>query len=171
MSAKWRKSPYQTAIPTNEQTKRNAERESFIRWRVYFPIVLVSLFTLILFVFLIFQAFWGNADTTASRPEFISGMADAIMVIMLLPMLTACAIPSILGIGAYVYARQSDISITKTIQRYTRLLDNQLVKQAPKAVKASEKVAETVIKGRSKGVYVEQLVKKAKEKLTKKQIL
>lgn len=87
--------------PTTEQSTRADAMRRFNWLTVYTPIILAALIVLVLIALL----FWGAFSPTMERTDtraFVSGLADMILILALLPMLLLCSIGPILA-GGLVY--------------------------------------------------------------------
>jgi len=95
--------------PSAEQLARRARRKRSYRLRVILPMALVTLLWLGLALLLFWLAVageWFSVDTDqAYYRTLISGLADVVMILTLLPLLLLCVLPSALALGLVVYRR------------------------------------------------------------------
>lgn len=105
--------PAQPPVPPQarpEQLERRERRQRFYRLRVILPMALVALLWLgvtLLLLWLTVAGEWFAIDTNqAYYRTLVSGLADIVLVLSLLPLLLLCALPSALAVGLVVYRRQ-----------------------------------------------------------------
>ena len=102
--------PPVTPQPSAEQLERRRRRQRFYRLRVILPMAVVALLWLgvtLLLLWLTVVGEWFAMDTNqAYYRTLVSGIADIVLVLSLLPLLLLCALPSALTIGL-VYHRRS----------------------------------------------------------------
>lgn len=96
--------------PTVAQLERRARLRRFNRLTIYLPMTLIGILWLGLIVGLLWLTVvgdWFAMDTNqAYYRNLISGVADGFTILMLLPVLLLCAVPSALLMGLLVYRRQ-----------------------------------------------------------------
>ena len=89
--------------PTAVHKERLASRQQFNWYFVYTPIIILSLILIILTGLLIWGAF--SPHITGTR-EFVSGVADIIIILTILPMTLMCLAPPLATIGFIIYRRR-----------------------------------------------------------------
>ncbi len=101
-----RRGPY----PTPEQEERLKARRRFNRLAVYLPLGLVVLLWLLLIVGLVWLTVAGQWFNVNTNQEFyrnlVSGVADAVLVLMLAPLMLLCAVPLAAGVAFLVWSRR-----------------------------------------------------------------
>lgn len=102
--------PVEPPGPTAAQLERLAARKRFNRLYVYLPagiVVLVSLGVVLALLWLTVVGDWFAVDTNQEYFRVLtSGIADALTVLFIAPMLLLCAIPIAIPIGLAIYRRQ-----------------------------------------------------------------
>lgn len=97
--------------PTAEQLARRQARRRFNRLYVSLPLGLVVLLWIGLIVAMLWLSVVGSWFAIDTRQAYyrslLSGVADAFTIIMLMPLLLLCALPSAGAVGLYFYNRQS----------------------------------------------------------------
>ena len=91
-------------VPTAVQLQRVNELKRFNRWAVYVPLGLLATAVLGLVIYLLIIAVWPPYEDTRL---FLSGIADIILIIFLLPMLLFLTLILAGIIGGAIYWRQS----------------------------------------------------------------
>lgn len=94
----------QTLEPNEEQQQRLAARRRFNWLYVYTPVILLAVISLVIIGLLIYGVASPSVSGTA---EFVSALADIIIIFTILPLMLLCALPTLLFAGVVVYRRQS----------------------------------------------------------------
>jgi uncharacterized membrane protein YjgN (DUF898 family) len=98
------------AFPTPEQEERLQARRRFNRLAVYLPLgVLVFLWLLLIagLIWLTVAGQWFYVDTNQEYYRgLVSGVADAVLVLMLAPLMLLCSVPIVAGIAMLVWNRR-----------------------------------------------------------------
>jgi hypothetical protein len=102
--------------PTTEQTQRAAELRRFNLMFVYVPLGLVAAIVIALIVIMLI---WAINPPDESARRFLSGLADAALIMALLPFLIVCA--GLVGLAGYAYS-QARKRGTAPVARTQRLL-------------------------------------------------
>ena len=89
--------------PTNEQLEREAALKRYNRLYIYVPVTIAVIFVIGLIVLMLVGIF---APGLVGADEFLSGLADTILVLWMIPMMVFCAIVPIAYIGYVVNRRQ-----------------------------------------------------------------
>jgi hypothetical protein len=102
--------PSSAPAPTAEQIARRTARKRFNRLYVYLPLALVAFLLLLLIVGMLWLTIggrWFHIDTNQEYyRSLVSGVADAFLVLMLLPLILVCTLPPIGAIGFVVWRRR-----------------------------------------------------------------
>lgn len=101
--------PAASPQPSAEQLARKRRRRRFYRLRAVLPVTLVALLWLgvtLLLLWLAVVGKWFAVDTDqAYYRTLLSGIADIVLILSLLPLLLLCALPSGLAVGLAFYRR------------------------------------------------------------------
>lgn len=90
--------------PTAVQQKRTTSRQRFNWYFVYTPLIIFGLILLILTGLLI----WGALSPhILGTREFVSGVADIIIIFTILPMTLICLLPPLAVVGLITYRRRN----------------------------------------------------------------
>ena len=81
------KPPFQ---PTEEQLERESSLRRFNRLYIYTPVIIISTISLLLVISLLWAFFY--SDTNPVAAQFVSGLADLIIIMWTIPMLLLCFI-------------------------------------------------------------------------------
>lgn len=104
-----RAEPPERVRPTPEQLERKRKQQRFTRQRVWLPVGVVALLWLLAvagLLWLTVAGSWFNMDTSqATYRSLVSGVADAIIILSITPLLFLCAVPSV-GIFAVAVRRR-----------------------------------------------------------------
>ena len=96
--------PPTVVTPTPEQLERLEKRKRFRNRYIYAPVIVVTLLWLVTIAILLWLV-WG-AENEVEYRAILSGIADAIAILFLLPAVLLCALPPLAIAGFYVYRRQ-----------------------------------------------------------------
>ncbi|MCB8942315.1 MAG: hypothetical protein H6658_00935 [Ardenticatenaceae bacterium] len=132
--------------PTAVQQARAASRQRFNWFFIYTPLIIFSLILLIITGLLIWGAL--SPNITGTR-KFVSGVADIIIILTILPMTLLCLLPSVAVIGVIVYRRRSQEGEPEKYGRLQRLfwrIDNILDIVQAKITAVLPKVGQPVIR-------------------------
>lgn len=151
--------PYQ---PSPAQLERAAALKRFNRLYVYLPLAVFSVAGLVLIGLLL----WGTlSPNIMGTREFVSGLADLIVIFTVLPLLLLCAIVPAAYIGLVVYRRQQPKQEHGRFQTLIWRLDSLVTKTQEKTTETMPKVALPVIKGHSWMAYLRSLIINIKSNL------
>lgn len=104
-----RAEPSERVRPTPEQLERKRRQQRFTRRRVWLPVGAVILLWLLAIAGLLWLTVvgsWFNMDTNqVTYRSLVSGVADAILILSITPLLLLCALPSV-GLIALVVRRR-----------------------------------------------------------------
>lgn len=89
--------------PSAEQLQREQDLKRFNRLYIYFPLGLALVAVLTMLILMLIGIF---APGLVGAEEFLSGLADTILVLWMIPMTVLCAIVPIMYIGYVVNRRQ-----------------------------------------------------------------
>ena len=90
--------------PTAAQLERAGELRKFNLWTVYLPLGIVGVFVVGLVSYMLFLAIWPPYEGT--RP-FLSGLADSVLILFMLPFVLICGLLQAAVIGGLVAWRKS----------------------------------------------------------------
>lgn len=91
-------------VPTAVQLQRANELKRFNRWRVYVPLGVLTTAVLGFVIYLLIIAIWPPYEDTRL---FLSGIADIILILFLLPVFVFLGLVLLGIIGGVIYWRQS----------------------------------------------------------------
>lgn len=105
--------------PSPEQLEREKELERFNRWMIYLPVGLAAATALALLILMLTGIF---APGLVGAEAFLSGLADTILVLWMLPMSVLCAIGPIAYLAYLVNRRQrrSQLPSESPLLRHSR---------------------------------------------------
>ena len=151
--------------PTEAQVARATSLRRFNWLTLYLPLGLAGLSILVLIGLLL----WGtlSPNITGTR-EFMSGLADIVIILTILPLLVACALAPMAAIGFVIYRRQQPKREYGRLQPLFWRLDGMIGKAQNKAETALPKAANTVISGHSQMTYWRVLVNTLKKQFTRR---
>jgi hypothetical protein len=97
-------------LPTEEQGERLKARRRFNRLYVYLPLGLVAFLWLLLIVGLLWLTVAGRWFYVNTNQEYyrglVSGVADAVTILMLAPLILLCTLPVAAAVGVAVWRRK-----------------------------------------------------------------
>ena len=100
----WSPEPVNTFVPTAVQRERVNALKQFDRWMVYVPLGLLAAAVLGVVIYLLIIAIWPPYEDTRL---FLSGVADIIMILFMLPVVLIFGLLLVGLIGGFAYWRQS----------------------------------------------------------------
>lgn len=141
--------------PTVEQAQRAASLRRFNILFVYAPIALVSVISLALIIFMLIVAV---RPPSVEALIFISGLADAALIIATVPALVVGA--AVLGIIAFGYsqARQSGAAPIRQTQRLLWRMDNIVGRLRARTDKTADDIAQPFISVNGLVTYIKVLI-------------
>lgn len=142
-------------VPTTTQLERAAALKRFNRLVVYLPIIVAALIVLIVVGLLFWVALIQPGE--ASR-ETVGGIADAVIILVSIPMMLLCAIPSILFIAITIQGRKKGMAPLKRVQVLFWRLDNIVLRIQSTIQRTMPKIAAPVISGHALVAYVRNLL-------------
>ena len=151
--------------PSPEQLERTAALQQFNRLYIYLPLAIFSLAGLALVVLMLWGALSPNVVGTR---EFVSGLADLVVIMTVMPLLLLCAIVPAAAIGLVVYRRQQPKREHGRFHSLLWRLDSLVVKVQNAVSTTMPKVATPVIKGHAWMAYVQTLLKDVKKPFTRR---
>jgi len=141
--------------PTTDQLARAAALRRFNRLAVYLPLGLAGLVVLALIGLL----FWGVlSPNVAGTREFVSGLADVVIILAIMPLLLLCAVVPLAAVGLVIYRRQQPQREYGRLQPLFWRLDSILDRARNKAEAALPKAANNVISGHARITYWRTLI-------------
>jgi hypothetical protein len=152
------KPPFQ---PNEEQIARATALQRFNRLYIYLPIGLVAGLVIILSLLLLYLAIFPPSDNTWL---FLSGLADFILVMWMLPMVIIMGLLLAAGIGGAIYYKyflddaQKPLPPAPPYGRLRTLLwriDTLLIQLLPKLRAGESKIAQPIIRVNAWFVYLE----------------
>lgn len=149
--------PYQ---PTAEQLERTAALTRFNRLYVYLPLIIFSAVGLFLLGLMLWGVFSPNENGAIG---LMSGLADLIVIMTVIPLLLLCAVVPAAAIGLVVYRRQQPQRKHGRFQTLLWRLDTLITKAQSKTATTLPKAAAPVIKGHAWAAYVRALVENIKK--------
>ncbi len=90
--------------PTTIQLERLAQQKRFTWLAIYTPVIITVLIILALVILMIWAVL---SPTVVGTADFISGVADIIIIATTIPMILLCLLPPAAMIGLIVYRRQN----------------------------------------------------------------
>ncbi len=148
--------------PSPDQLARAAALKRFNRLYIYLPLAVFSVVGLVLVGLLL----WGTlSPNIVGTREFVSGLADLILILAVLPMMLLCAIVPAAYIAWVVYRRQQPQREHGRFQTLIWRLDSLVTKAQDKTSDVMPKVATPVIKGHSWLAYLQSFIKNIKRNL------
>lgn len=106
--------------PSQEQLEREKELERFNRWTIYLPVGVAAATALALLILMLIGIF---ASGLVGTEVFLSGLADTILVLWMLPLSVLCAIGPIAYLAYLVNRRQrrSQLPPESPLLRHSRM--------------------------------------------------
>jgi hypothetical protein len=151
--------------PVPEQLERAAALRQFNRLFVYLPLAVFSLAGLVLVGLLLWGVF--SPNVTGTR-EFVSGLADLVVIMTVMPLLLLCAIVPAAAIGWLVYRRQQPRQEHGRFQTLFWRLDTLLTRFQATLATTLPKAAAPVIKGHAWAAYLRALLENLKKLLIRR---
>ncbi|MCL4871277.1 MAG: hypothetical protein KJ063_20135 [Anaerolineae bacterium] len=140
--------PYQ---PTEAQLMRAAARRRFNRWVIYLPISLFALIGLGLFVFMLVNAL-PDEGSQRSR-EFLSGLADIILIGALIPLWLAATMVPVGFIALIVQLRRKDMRPLRGLQILLWRIETKLGQLQQKTNELAPKAAAPIINAHARAAF------------------
>jgi len=158
-SPNWPQETRDTFVPTAVQLERANALKRFNRWVVYLPLGLITTAVLGLLIYLLIIAIWPPYQDTRL---FISGMADFLLILFLLPVVAVFGLLLAGVVGGTIYWRRSrtEEGTPSLQQKYSRLrlllwkLDQKLSIVYRKADQIMPKLANPIIRFNALAVYL-----------------
>ena len=107
--------PPTVVTPTPEQLERLEKRKRFRNRYIYAPTVVVTLLWLVVVAALLWLI--GGAENEFEYRQILSGIADAIAILFLLPTVLLCAVPPLAVVGFYMYRRQQKRELPANVEQ------------------------------------------------------
>jgi hypothetical protein len=154
--------------PTDEQLARAAATQRFIRLYVYLPMGLVTAVVTLITLYLLYLAFF---PPTPDIYIFLSGLADFVMVMFLIPVVTIFGLLLTAGIGGTIYywyvmdEAERPIPPAPAYGRIRTLLwqiDSLIVRYRPKLLEAETQIARPVIQFNAWLVFIPSWLRSVK---------
>lgn len=164
--------PHDLPQPTAEQLARRQSRRRFNRLYVYLPLVLVALLWLGLILGMLWLSVagrWFAMDTNqVYYRSLISGVADAFAIIMLMPLLLLCALPTAAFVGLFFYQRQRKKAKAQQGESLPILwrVENAVSSVRATTDRVTPKLADPVITAHATVAYVRIFLRRLKEIIT-----
>lgn len=151
--------------PSPEQLERAAALQRFNRLYVYIPLAVFSLAAVALVTLMLWGVFSPNVVGTR---EFVSGLADLVVIMTVMPLLLLCLIGPAAAVGLVVYRRQQPKREHGRFHILLWRLDA-LVTKAQDAISATTpKAAAPVIKGYAWMAFMQTLLENVKKQFTRR---
>jgi hypothetical protein len=160
-------------LPTPEQEERLKARRRFNRLAVYVPLgVIVFLWLLLIagLIWLTVAGQWFYVDTNQEYyRNLVSGVADAVLVLMLAPLMLLCAVPLVAGIAFLVWNRRRRAGRPYgTLPPLFWRIDN-LINRARAAISSFlPKLANPVIAAHGSAAYARTLLQEIKKLVSRR---
>lgn len=138
--------------PNDEQLARAAATQRFIRLYVYLPMGVVTAVVVLITLYLLYLALFPPTPDTYT---FLSGLADFVMVMFLIPVVTIFGLLLTAGIGGYIYywyvmdEAERPIPPAPAHGRIRTLLwqaDSLIIRYRPKLLEAETRITRPVIR-------------------------
>lgn len=138
--------------PSDEQLARMAATQRFIRLYVYLPMGVITAVVVFITLYLLYLAFF---PPTPDIYIFLSGLADFVLVMFLIPVVTIFGLLLTAGIGGYIYywygmdETERPIPPAPAHGRIRTLLwqvDSLIVRFRPKLLEAETRITRPVIR-------------------------
>ncbi|RMG97163.1 MAG: hypothetical protein D6706_09015 [Chloroflexi bacterium] len=132
--------------PTSEQAVRYRQRRQFTWLFVFLPTILAFVGVLVIVGWLA----WGVLGTSeAVSAEFVSGVVDVLLIVVLLPWLLVCGLTAIGGVGLLVFLfqrqRGEDVPKYGRIQTLFWRIDRQLTQAQNRIRHTAPRLAQPVM--------------------------
>ncbi len=141
--------PYQ---PTEAQLGRAAALKRFNRLTVYLPVTFFALIVLILFVLMLINAL--PNETSFSTRQLLSGLADIILIVSIIPIWLVLTIIPVGAIAVWVQMRQKDVSPLRGLQILLWRVDSKVGQLKAKTDEVAPKVAAPVVTAHARITFV-----------------
>jgi hypothetical protein len=146
--------------PSAPQRERAVSLRRFNRLAIYLPLVLAGIIILLIVGLLL----WGIlSPNIRGTQDFVSGLADLILILTIVPLLLVCAILPLAAVGYAVYSRQQPKREYGRLQILFWRLDSLLEKAKGKVEPATLKAAQPIIAGRAQLSYWQTLFNQIKK--------
>ena len=142
--------------PSTRQLERAKEIRRFNLLYIYFPIVSLSLVVLLLVLALIYL---GLNPPALETLQTLSGIADAVVILGLIPTIILCGIFPTLVIGVTVQARKQGIAPIQQLQVLLWRLDRLIGTGRMKVDEVAPKIARPFINIHATVAYIKTLFK------------
>ncbi len=146
--------------PTAAQLERAASLRRFNWMYVYIPLGLFGLGVLVLMGLMLWGVF--SPNITGTR-EFVSGLADIIIIFTILPLLLLCAIVPGLAIAYIIYKQKQPKQPHGRLQLLFWRLDTLLGKTHGRIGTGMTMVSKPVIEGHARAAYFSEMFKQIKK--------
>jgi len=152
------------SLPTPTQKERAAALVRFQRWTLYLPLLLGFLLAVGLVLWLMWLTFggsWFAAETNQqSSRALVSGLADVILILSVLPWLLICsALPLLVFAGIYK-GRQRQMAPLRQLQRLFWQLETVLKTTDAKLQPIVAKIGQLVIKANARFEQTDQSIRR-----------
>lgn len=146
--------PIQTDSPVYHPSARQRERAAslrrFNRVAIYLPVSLAGIIVLLLIGLLLWGVLSPNIRGTQ---EFVSGLADLVLILTIVPLMLVCALLPLAAIGYAVYRHQQPKREYGRLQILFWRLDSWLEKAKEKVEAVAPKVTQPIIVSRAQWSY------------------
>lgn len=137
--------------PTPEQAARADQLRQFNRLYVYGPIVALSLVVVGLIVWLTIVAL---APTSQAARITLSAVADAVLIMGIVPLMLLCAIVPVFFLVATFQARQRGIAPRRQLQRWLWIVDSSVGKLGKRVDGVAQRLAKPFVAAHARASYV-----------------
>lgn len=158
----------QVVQPTAAQEKRRTELRRFNRLVITVPVSLTALAWLLSILGLIWLSIageWFAIDTNQTHyRELLSGVADVVTMLLLMPLLLLCALPIVGAVALVVYRKRKKDDSTPSepsLPLFWRI-ENKVVMVHDAVARATPKLAKPVINAHSMVSFIKRLVLEVK---------
>ncbi len=151
--------------PSPEQLERAAALQRFNRLYIYVPLAVFSLAGVALVALMLWGVFSPNVVGTR---EFVSGLADLVVIMTVLPLLLLCLIVPAAAVGLVIYRRQQPKREHGRFHTLLWRLDAVVTKAQNAVSTTTPKAAAPVIKVHAWKAYVQTLLENVKKQFTRR---
>ena len=151
--------------PTPVQLERALALRRFNRRYIYLPVGVFSLLALALVGLMLWGVLSPNVSGTRA---FVSGLADLVVILTVMPLMLLCAIVPAAAFGLMVYRRQQPQREHGRLQTLIWRIETFITKTQNTASNVTGKTASPLIKAHSRAAYIRALLQNLKQQFTRR---
>ena len=141
--------------PSNRQLERAAKIRRFNRIYIFLPVSLASIIALTLTILLIILALGIGTDEVR---ETISGIADSVLILAIIPTMVLCAIVPTAYIAISIQMRQRGVAPIRQTQWFFWVVQERLGFLGTRISKLMEKIREPFVRISARYAFLQTLI-------------